>query len=354
MVSRRIVKFAITIFAVLTAVLLPHSGFSQQPTAPDNVFQRVHTAGTVRESRALLLEELLPSLEDAVEIQRAHALIAELAELSSDYAAAQLHYRRAWDVRPDRAALGLLLLSAQLRLELGDLNAALSEAKNVLELSDQPPQRLDSRLLIGRILLASGNRPAAISTVESVWQSIEDRPGVNSDSGQLFVTYDLARQLELEQVAQGAFTALGEHHSRSVEYSLARSDRPSHQRRVEPFPSPTQIFAALPYTTPPPAAKHAPPETGTAAAARTATAATATRKVHGIQTGTFRDPENATYMARDISNAGFPVEVHERTRDGVKSYQVVVPLERGTEREQALSRMTALKDAGIEGFLLYE
>ncbi len=347
-------RFRVTLYAVVLFVL-PLYGAVAQSDGLDPAFQRVHAADTIRESRQLL-RDLLATLDQPADLQRAHALIAELSELSGDYSQAQHHYRRAWDHgTQDQHALGLLLLSAQLQLELGDVETAIEEAQLVVERSSDSSRQRDAMLLQARSRLAVADQDAAARSVSEVWQAASADPLGRDRPGQLYVIYDLARQLELQQVAQETLTALADKHPHSVEYALARTDRPAHETRVEPLPSPSQVLVALPW------AESALPLRAASGAAGSVAGTTATQRetsseptVHAIQTGSFRDPENATYMARDISNAGFAAEVRQQSRNGQQLYQVVVPLDGGTGRQQALATMTALKDAGIEGFLLYE
>ena len=347
-------RFRVTLYAVILLLLPPYSAIAQVG-GPDAALQRVHAADTIRESRELL-RELLATLDQPADLQRAHALIAELSELSGDYSQAQYHYRRAWDHgTQDQQALRLLLLSAQLQLELGDIETAITEAQLVVERSSETYRQRDAMLLQARSRLAAADPDAAARSVSEVWQAASADPRGRDRPDQLYVIYDLARQLELQQVAQEAFTALAEKHPHSVEYALARTDRRPHETRVEPLPSPSQVLVALPW-----AESASPllaaPSTAGPVAATTATLQETTSEptVNAIQTGSFRDPENATYMARDISNAGFAAEIRQQIRNGQQLYQVVVPLDGGTGRQQALATMTALKDAGIEGFLLYE
>ncbi|TVR32690.1 MAG: hypothetical protein EA404_06765 [Spirochaetaceae bacterium] len=347
-------RFRVTLY-VFVLLLLPLYGAIAQTDGPDPALQRVHAADTIRESRQLL-RELLETLEQPADLQRAHALIGELSELSGDYSQAQYHYRRAWDQgSQDQPALGLLLLSAQLLLELGDIEAALEEAQLVVERSSEASRQRDAMLLQARSRLAAADQDGAARTVSEVWQAASADARGHDRPGQLYVIYDLARQLELQQVAQETLTALEENHPHSVEYALARTDRPAHRTRVEPLPSPSQVLVALPWVESASPLRAVPSAAGPIAAATTTQQERASEPtVHAIQTGSFRDPENATYMARDISNAGFAAEVRQQSRNGQKLYQVVVPLDSGTGRQQALATMTALKDAGIEGFLLYQ
>jgi cell division protein FtsN len=71
-----------------------------------------------------------------------------------------------------------------------------------------------------------------------------------------------------------------------------------------------------------------------------------------VQAGSFRDPENARYLARDLVARGFEAHLVEKTVGEVRYYRVVVGREQSSESAQAL--ILRLKDAGFEGFLLLE
>lgn len=66
----------------------------------------------------------------------------------------------------------------------------------------------------------------------------------------------------------------------------------------------------------------------------------------GVQTGSFRDEENAFYMKRDLEALGFTVEIVE-SAEGF--FRVVIPVAEGTSQNTVIR----LKEHGYEGFLLF-
>lgn len=371
---RRSLLLALFVTATLVAAVPVHGQQANAGPAPaateggtgsqrEQLLQRVNAAGTIRESRAML-EELVQSTEDSQTRQRAHELIAELAELSGEYGVAQRHYRLAWDARPDSRRLDLLLASALLRLELGELGTALEEADSVIaQAGDDVSLQTDARLLRTRILLAQAETEQATAELNAQRQSVT----TDGSASQVFLLYELSRSVGDTQSAADAGMALRDRYPDSVEYALIRQDLEPPQRRVQRYPSPAQLFSshapgdesplpavALPADGAGPTEPQSP-VTGTPAVSvlRDASSSEA-RTVRAIQAGAFRDPENATYMARDISNSGFPAEVRERSDGDAAVYVVLVPMDAGTTRDSALERMTALKEAGIEGFLIYD
>jgi cell division septation protein DedD len=70
-----------------------------------------------------------------------------------------------------------------------------------------------------------------------------------------------------------------------------------------------------------------------------------------VQTGSFRDRENAEYMARDLKAGGFEAEIVEKTIGGILYYRVVIGPLMTVEKAQAV--LMKLKDASFEGVLLF-
>lgn len=314
----------------------------------------VHAASTIRESRALL-GDLLQSLESPAELRRVHTAIAELSELSGDFSDAQSHYRLAFDAGEPESGLPLLLRSAHLRFELGDLSGARAEAGLVAQGGSAVGHTVKAHLLLVRIDAAENNLRAASDRLAGV------PLGDGSDPVVLFAVHDLARQLGDDERAGRAQSLLAVHHPNSVEYALVRADRGPVERRIERMPTPSGLLVSVPYGPLPTATAGETPgttpptETAPAAPRPAATPATVdVRLVNGIQTGSFRDAENAAFMARDISSAGFPAEVRERSGDNGTSFIVVVPVPAGTTRDAAIRTQIALKDAGFEGFFLFQ
>lgn len=324
-------------------------------------FSQVHAASTIRESRSLL-NDLLASLREPSDLRRTHATIAELAELSGDFQDAQRHYRLAFDAHDQESGSSLLLRSAHLRFELGDLGGAREEADRVAAMGSPADIVIKARLLSVRIDIAEGDSSSASRRLQSVPISAAGPPSV------LFEVYDLARQLDNADLASRSQQLLATHHPNSVEYALVRVDRGAADRRVERMPTPAHMLVSIPYgplpeispgpATPARAESAVPAPATTPAASATPAPSTAPSAdallAVGIQAGSFRDAENAAFMARDIRSAGFPAEVRERGGENGSTFVVIVPVPEGTTREAAIRTQIGLKDAGFEGFLLFQ
>jgi len=70
-----------------------------------------------------------------------------------------------------------------------------------------------------------------------------------------------------------------------------------------------------------------------------------------VQTGSFRDPENAQYMVRDLKASGFAARVVEKTISGNLYYRVIIGSPQSVESAQIL--LLKLKDKNFEGVLLF-
>lgn len=70
-----------------------------------------------------------------------------------------------------------------------------------------------------------------------------------------------------------------------------------------------------------------------------------------VQTGSFRDRENAQYMVRDLAASGFEAGIVEKQIGGTLYYRVVIGPQMTLEEAQLV--LMRLKDASFEGVLLF-
>ena len=71
-----------------------------------------------------------------------------------------------------------------------------------------------------------------------------------------------------------------------------------------------------------------------------------------VQVGSFRDPENARYLVRDLASRAIEARVVEAKVGENRYYRVLVGPELSPEQAQA--GLLRLKDAGFEGVLLLQ
>jgi tetratricopeptide (TPR) repeat protein len=132
--------------------------------------------------------------------------------------------------------------------------------------------------------------------------------------------------------SEAALQELGRRFPASPEYSLASGTGSG--SRVRLAPTPARLLSGLgPQQVPAPGG----PETPAAAMAL-------------VQTGSFRDEENARSMARDLKAKGFEARVAEAVIREVRYFRVLVGGRQSTSQAQAM--LVQLKEAGYEGVLL--
>ena len=73
--------------------------------------------------------------------------------------------------------------------------------------------------------------------------------------------------------------------------------------------------------------------------------------ITGVQTGSFRDPENAAFMLADIRDLGFSAALRSVEREDGTYYRVIVPIAADQDPQELI---VALKEQGVEGFLVVE
>ena len=69
-----------------------------------------------------------------------------------------------------------------------------------------------------------------------------------------------------------------------------------------------------------------------------------------IQTGSFRDPENAYYLSIDLADKGFDPKVEEQIINDIKYFKVIIYFSTQEDMHNALK---LLKESGFQGFPVY-
>ncbi|UCF97129.1 MAG: SPOR domain-containing protein [Spirochaetaceae bacterium] len=154
---------------------------------------------------------------------------------------------------------------------------------------------------------------------------------------------------------------LAEKFPESPELALARASEQEGRISYAPLPSrllPRELPLAA-GTSPdggkePPPIVQPPTETGQAApqAATPAAESRLENQTVLVQTGSFRDRENAQYMVRDLKDSGFEAGIVEKRIGGTLYYRVVIGPLMTMDKAQAL--LMKLKDARFEGVLLFQ
>jgi cell division septation protein DedD len=218
---------------------------------------------------------------------------------------------------------------------------------------------------------------------ESLFQLLIEKYGDTAlEPGILLAYYEYLVAREREEAAEVQLEFLARKFPDSPELALARSDREDTggadegEEKIGYAPSPSRLLPRQPQ-----AEAHPPAEAGLTADARPTLRADAqpppeakpTADVQPppqaespaespasaqpavptalVQTGSFRDRENAEYMVGDLESSGFAAEIVDKRIGGTLYYRVVIgPL---MTVEQAQVVLMKLKDASFEGVLLF-
>jgi tetratricopeptide (TPR) repeat protein len=313
---------------------------AQNSAAPPSI-----TGAKSIESAVLELERSEQQLSETQAVA-AYKHVAALAEMVGNLEVGLDMYSSAADLGDEESSLS----AAALLFELGRLEEAETRARElVLRASDYGVRRRAS-VLVGRCMALSGRGEEAVALLSTV-ASIEDAEHLDSEV--LLMLHQVALSEGNLEKSESARRRLLEDFPGSLEAALVRGDA----LRVELSPSLPRFFSP---TTPP------APTIGANEAAAEATEEPSGsdqpgsdqpdtgESAIGVQTGSFRDPENAEYMAKDLRALGFAVEILSREEDPATPrsdqplYRVVVVGD--GEPGDVLMR---LKNKGVEGFLVF-
>ncbi|MFP4375483.1 MAG: SPOR domain-containing protein [Spirochaetales bacterium] len=263
--------------------------------------------------------------------------VADLLRLARRFELSAQIYGVLFDLTGDYDAL---YLQAQQLAQIGEFEVAGRFARRVVSEAkgdDSSTYELKRRAyaLMARTLFYRG-RVAEAERLLQTLAALDDVELVEVDA--LLLLASVQSTMDLEPHAH-------EQLERLFPTSLARELSAG---RVQPSSTPAMLLQAL----------GDEPDTGRATVASPPAAREASavpeglHAVKGIQVGTFSDPDNANHMARDIEALGLEAEVWEQTREG-RSIQVVVALVSEERNENADRVLSTLRDAGLDGFLIY-
>jgi cell division septation protein DedD len=344
---------------LLLLVLLPAGIRAQEAEKPEELLRRADSlaAGDAADGVALYRQWLRDNPESdsfAQVLQRAVAacreasealrLLAEFSPRLRDPAAREASLERQWALlrlsgRVEEALIAQIALPetparlverAGLCLELGLTGEAEQLLGRALERGDTETSAA-ARLLLARVYLATERGAQGERELRAL---VESRALTRAVPAALLALGEALRQRGDGQEAAEVLAELQARFPASPEALLAGGKGARY---------PSQPLRLLPNE--PPAASL--PE----AALSAAPAAAAPRKVQ-VQAGSFRDPENARYLVRDLEDRGFEARLTEKTVGEARYYRVVVGQELNAQSAQTL--ILRLKDAGFEGFLLLE
>jgi cell division septation protein DedD len=314
-----------------------------------------------------LLNRFLPVIEEHERRYRVLLRLARLEESVGELESAQTHYQSAASARRGEWDFKALFSSAMLLVELGDYSLAELQLTRIADRTDSTPLRQRARVHLARLKILDDDEASARNIIEELSVDESFSPSI------LYLIYTLSLHLELRERAVDVKERLVKEYPRSPEAGMV-------QGVVDRAPSIEKVFGLLHVSEKvSPGAEESRPEqtAGTpekqgdmeaesaesAESADTADAADAAESTgeesadtgseevaRSIQTGSFRDEENARYMVKELKTYGFSAEIQEAELSGTVYHRVVVPVESNDTAQQIMIR---LKEHGYEGYPLY-
>ena len=366
----------------------------RQPEHPQ-FFERLIDTALLAESPGLASDILLKHRERVQQprqLAEIDLLLGRFAQIRSNLTSALEYYSAAAEADTPFKPRALSALAA-LQLEIGELEEALNTAEQAAELLGSTRSETDELSVSSestsdfwsweqsweRALLTQAS---ALVGLERVDQALELLTATTRETSSRATPAVLLRLIELaseqddEDLLSDTYATLVESYPDSPERRLAARYRESGTAGVvgaglvEYFPSPSRLFSGGS----PEIATHRAPsatdsdtldsdtldsdtldsETEPSSEPDTvdspAPDSSPEPNVYGVQTGSFRDAENAQYMVQDLQERDFQARQRSRTVGNNKFYQVYVPVD-GRDPQQLLVQ---LKELGFEGFLLFE
>lgn len=254
---------------------------------------------------------------------------AELAELTGDYERAARYFAATFEHSETRDPADALA-AARAQIDLGDLERAENHVRAALAQAPTGHGMVQSMSLLARILTETGRDVEASAVLHSLVPVLAE-----SNIGDAYSVFGAAAMIGLDDVKAAARERV-EAFPDSVEAALVR--RSATDSRVDPFPSPSRVMN--------------PERVFERTVAPTSEPLDERPILRGIQTGSFRDEENARYMARDLRELGFSADVRSRVVAETTFHQVVIAVDGDPDR--ANTTIMRLKERGIEGFLVFD
>jgi len=311
--------------------------------APDWGTVLLHAADIVPspEGEVTLLAAWLPSVTDGPLRHGILLRLAQMDELLGRLDKAQVYYEEA-SLVPGSRDLRSLLDSASLLLELGFVAKASAQCRAILQLSDEPALRTESRILLAQIDARSDRSAKAGDEIRALLNG-PDRSTLTP--GEVLRLWRIASGGGMNDLARACSDLLKSRYPASPEAALAES-------RATPYPTPSQYLDTL----------ESPSVSSQAAASASSVQESPSdsgpshsklgqAKSLVIQVGSYLDRSNAVYRLRDLTDSGFRGEIRTADVNGKRYYRVLVidiPKGKGAEL------VGRLRQKGFDGFISRE
>jgi len=314
--------------------------------------QQVYKSKQNPEEALSLIRTYLPIVQAG---DQRHTLLLDMARIEeqlSKLQSAQLHYQSAAFAPSGSPDYQALFMSAVLLIDFAEYDQALLQCRHVIRESSQEKLRMRARLQTARILLLQEKSTEARKNLEGLY---EQRESLSAEV--LYGMYVLYARLPEDSASRTAELQrlLKESYPDSPEYGLL-------QKRVHRTPTPETALLISPLDTSDTVHNGAAEQEDTVVSTIESFVSTETddgtadtpavekSKSRAIQTGSFRDAENAHYMQRELEKQGFTAMVAQTEVEGSTFFRVLVPIAYGETEEEIVLK---LKEKGFEGYPVY-
>ena len=262
--------------------------------------------------------------------------LARILELGGRFAGAAAAYARAVERSPDsfEALIGL----GHMNTELGRIDAALTMLRRAERSAETRAQQRRAAAARAWALALGGDTERSLDMLRALVRG-GNRRSIGAYEAELF--FVVAHRFGPERDRDAA--------RRLLEREFP--DSPLLDSTVSAFPSPANVLsiaAVQPDDAPLPPLPPVPDDDSDDSVDFDDSDRFT---ITGVQTGSFRDPENAAFMLADIRDLGFSAALRSVEREDGTYYRVIVPIAADQDPQELI---VALKEQGVEGFLVVE
>jgi len=305
--------------------------------------QKAHSVDAARE----ILSKYGTVVEDPEYRKTVYLRLARLSELCGELDAAAEAYLDAARAARGPDASRASLQAARILFELGKERESRQRAEDILADGEGIHVQRAAALLLARVHAANDENDAALSIVKGLAMS---KPDSLVGPEVLLLYHELAARTGDAAQTATALSLLKGRYPDSPEYAIAAGNG---NETVSAYPSLSRLLNPLVVD------KSAEDNSGsTAVEAGTQSASGPARRATAVQTGSFKDAENAAFMVKDLEKLGYKATVREAVISGTHYYQVVIPLDAETDAKEASRNaeqvILQLKEHGLEGMLQFD
>ncbi|MDZ7793314.1 MAG: SPOR domain-containing protein [Spirochaetia bacterium] len=298
-----------------------------------------------------LIRKFLPTVDQN---EHRHKLLLDMAKIEEQIGRlqdAQLHYQSAAFAPSGKRDFRALYLSALLLIEFADFEQAFLQCRHIVRESTDTELAHMARMQEARILQHQDREAEAATILHSLYEIRGQLPAEVLYG--MYVLY--ASQPEMSDTKIKSITQqLKSRFPDSPEYGLLQEQvkrKPTAEIALGMLSVPDSLQThddavsdTLIQSTEKSSSSDASDGEGKAGENKQ------NQKSHAIQTGSFRDAENAHYMQRELEKQGFTAMVVQADVNGSTFYRVLVPIAYGETEEEIVLQ---LKEKSFEGYPVY-